>query len=317
MVQSLKPEYFLNKHNIERLFIKNMEPALHFNGILPVTDIDSSDFTYIEDDLTATKDITDGVQGEPMPAGEMSQLTEISISDVSQKVGKIYKMGYKIKFSRDVLRRQDIIDEFQRTYHNVGFGIAYKINGMLINGLTGGAGAGKATIPVTWGSDTGKQNPLEDIIKSSFAYKLPTKPRRLTGIYLNETNYEELLIWCYDNDHKWERDPTGATVLQVPQMLGMSFFDVDDQISEGYWLGMDIRPQIYPGATVYRSIDPKFSSAGANQKNPQEGATRDQTVINVNVKEQDEYPFITVIDVWTEMGLAIKDSTGIQYQNGV
>lgn len=312
MTQKLPGEAYLNKIYIEQVIMEYLEPNLPFNEVLPPVDISQSVFNYKQREMTVSQQIDQGIMGEPVPAGEFYQFNEVQLTNISERDGRSYRLGYGLKFTRDALMQEDIVNEYEIGLQAMGFGISYAVNRMIIAALTGEAASPKAAISYVWGSGTGKQNPLADLRKMYFAHKSEDKPQRLTDFYQNTENVQEILDYCDSRDIEYDEVSTDVYQISKNPVRGYKVHDVGEGITEGTSLNLDQSGNSYIGATLYRTQDPKFAVQKAN--NEQLG---DPTALHVNIYDETEAPHRTVIEAWLQLGIAVKEPTVIQLQDGI
>jgi hypothetical protein len=312
MTQTLPGEAYLNKVYIEQTIMEYLEPYLAFNEVLQPVDISQAVFNYKKREMTVSQQITDEIMGEPVPGGEFYQFNEVQLKNISQEDGRSYRLGYEIAFTRDDLMQTDIVDEYEYGLQAMGFGIAMAVNKMILAGFISEAAAGTASIDYVWGSETGKQNPLGDLRKMYFAHKSADKPQRITDFYQNTENVQELLDYCDSRDIEWNEIRPDVYQIAKNPVRGYTIHDVNDMIDEGHSLNLDQSGSRYVGATLYRTFDPKFIVQKANDKQ-----LGDPTALHINIVEDDSAPHLTKIEAWLQMGLAIKEPSVIQYQDGL
>lgn len=312
MAKTLPAEAYLNRIYIEQQVMENLEPYLPFNDILKPIDIDQAVFNYKKREMTINDDITNAVTSEPTPVGEATQFNEITFSNISQEDGRSYRLGFQMKFTRDDLLQQDTAkSELDYGYKVLGFGISRAVNQMLISAFVSEAAADTYSVPTVWGSNTGEQDPLQDLRKMYFAHKDPSRPQRITDYYFNTLNIQEALDFCDDLDIDYSQDGEDVYVVNKNPARNFKLHDVDNFIAEGNVLGLDTRPQTYIGADLYRTIDPKFAVQKANS-----GQSGDPTSLHVMVHDDND-TLETIVKAWLQMGIAVKEPKAILYNPGI
>ena len=189
---TLDPRTFMQPKLIEGIVNREIEPKLNFINLFPKVYTKATSVEYKTDDTTAADDISGGVMGVPVDMGEMSALTEIEVSAIDRQNGSLREFGYEIKVSERDLERNDVIDDLNRAVTRAAYGVAKKINGDIVtklkavtNDITEVDGA------AVWSSDSA--TPVEDIISFAQAMDLETTDYELTDLFLNSTNYYELM----------------------------------------------------------------------------------------------------------------------------
>ena len=290
---TLSAEKMLRKEFVERAILTKMKPQLYFLDIFPVVDLGgATTFTHFIDDKNAEDDIQNGVMSEPLPVTELSELTKIDISPISKKTGDTYQFGYAFEWSEAKLKENGFIDEVQRAIDRMAYGMARKINGDIFNTMDAYAQAGITLNDGQW-DDSAQIN--DDIIDLKYKFEDATfQEYTLTDMYLNTTQMREA--------EKFYKALDGG--FQPNNTEGIALHNVKSAISSGtaYCIDKNVRPM-----TIYKNVNPKHSTLS----NPISG------LININTYEQDKYPFKHGMEVWAEMGIAVKHSQAIVKQTGL
>ena len=229
---------------------------------------------------------------EPLPVTELSELTKIDISPISKKTGDTYQFGYAFEWSEAKLKENGFIDEVQRAIDRMAYGMARKINGDIFNTMDAYAQSGITLNDGQW-DDSAQIN--DDIIDLKYKFEDATfQEYTLTDMYLNTTQMREA--------EKFYKALDGG--FQPNNTEGISLHNVKNAITSGtaYCIDKNVRPM-----TIYKNVNPKHSTLS----NPISG------LININTYEQDKYPFKHGMEVWAEMGIAVKHSQAIVKQTGL
>ena len=188
--KALDPRQILQPRILEGIINKKLEQNLDFNDMFPRVRTDALSFAYFEDLTTAGADIASGKQGVPAPLAEMGELDQIETSSISMKYGGMQRFGYQLKFSKQMLRQNAIIDEIARAVDRAAFGIAKKMNDDIISCIQangGSLGNGAAA----WSASSA--TPVEDILTFKNASMVEGYPYELTDMFLHQTNYFEMM----------------------------------------------------------------------------------------------------------------------------
>jgi hypothetical protein len=283
---------------VEGIMNKQFESELLFKDLFPVVQNDAVGYTYMEDLTTAGEDISSGKMGKPNELGEQSDLAEIDISEISLKHGSMKRYGYKIKISPKALREVSFVDELKRAYERAGFGMAYKINSDIVAAFKAKAnGITEVDGTAVWSADNA--DPIKDIIKFKKAMKLDGFPYRLNRLYVHEDNYSEFEEYMVSIDRSWAINP--RTEEDIPAIRGVQIMDAGSaDLAEGSYMGFDRR---YPAATIYKYMEPGYSSASADNR------------IMIHRYVEERYPHNIVIEMVTEYGIAIKVPNAFCYKS--
>lgn len=296
---TLSKDKLLKKEFIERAIIRKMNPRLYFLGLFHCYDTEgASSFTYFRDDESAEDDITKGVMTEPLPVTEMSKLTKLDVSTISKQTGDTYTFGYEIKYTDEKMRENGFIDEVLRAYDRASYGMARKINLDTFHILDENAGATPITLnDGTW-DNSNQIN--DDFIDMQYSFEDQEGwDYTLTDAFLNTKNYREL-----DKFYS-ALNPQGFNPADVE---GVAVENTKKAVSAGTLYGIDrnIKP-----ITMYKYVNPKHSTL-----TPKE-AKGLNSLINVHVSKEDDYPFVNKIQMWCEIGFAIKHPKAILKQTGI
>ena len=284
---------------LEGIVNKKLEQSLDFVDIFPKVRTDSLSFSYFEDTTTAGADITSGVMGTPNTLAEIGELSEIEVSSISVKNGAMERYGYQLRFSQRQLREDAVIDEISRAVDRAAFGIAKKMNDdvlsslkAVVNDITEVSGA------AVWSDPSA--TPVEDILSFVEASMIEGYPYELNKLYLNKTNYFELLKYMQGIDINWVRNPMDAGAQVVPVVNGVTIEKLfTSELAEGGYLGLDAR---YPAMTIYEYLDPKHSTLPGG-------------MVNVNKYEEERFPYNIVVEMYAERGLALKVPNAVSYKS--
>lgn len=300
----LPGEQFLNPFYIDQELRAAMEPQLYFNGVLPQTDVTERNVIYDMIENTAAADVAAGVSTIPMPTGEDAALTELKMTNISEMKGKIPKIGFEFDLSREMLlNKARTSSELDLRLKKAGYIMAYALNNMTIDALSTNATASTHVPSVAWDASSGKQNPIKDITSFYFDFINKEYPNRANTFFMNQNHIEAFVEHLNDAelDYTFENENV-ISVPGSPSLQNMKFVNVYDQYTDNHLLMMDLRPQVHPGAEIWRYNDPEF---GVQAANPQSG-TPDYTGIHVNVTREDKNPFPTTVEIWMNVLPTVK-----------
>lgn len=301
MVTTLSPKQFLRKNLIEGIANKQMEQNLDFMNLFDITYTDNVSVTYHEDLTTAGEDITNGVMGEPLDLGELSELTTVEISPITQKSGMLNPFGLQIKVSERDMRRSEIINDLVRATDRAAFAMAKKVNDDIVTDLAA------VTNDITevdgsavWSGDTA--DPVGDIVLFQEAMDLEGWGQELTDLFLHKTNYYEFKKYMLGVDRDWAMSPLGGNK-EVPNVMGVNIHNTKStQLSEGAYLGIDSRPGFRP-MEIYAYRPEGF------------GARPELSLINVYRYKEEKYPHNEVVEFVAETMYALKQPNSVCYKS--
>ena len=314
----LPGEEFLNPFYIAPTLEALMNPTLYFNGILPQTPSTERSFVLDVVKNTAAADIASGAMTIPMPAGEESGLTELSMTNISEMKGKIPKVGYEFDLSEEMLASSArTLSELDLRMKKAAYGMSYAQNLLTIQAMSAGAKASGFTPAKTWNDTSGKQNPINDITSYQFDFINKGYPNRALSWFMNQDKLEQLALYANNRDNcSYTIDPAQQfmTIEGVPSLAGMKFYNTFDEYTSGHLLTFDPRPSVHPGAEIMTYVDPKH---GVQLANPDNNGVPDYSNICVNITYEEKNPFGATVEVWTnvlpivKIGDVIMDGTGI------
>ena len=296
MIRTLDPRQIFQPGILEGIVNVKLEQNLDFKDMFPVQRTDALSFAYFEDLTTAGADIASGVQATPSALMELGELDEIETSSISMKYGGMERFGYQMKFSKRQLREAAIVDEIRRAVDRAAFGIAKKMNDDIIaaikaNGQSLGDGA------ADWASASA--TPVEDLLTFKNASMVEGYPYELTDMFLHQNNYFELMKYIQGIDINWVQSPFGG-VGQLPEINGVKLHNVRSaQLVEDSYIGADAR---FPGITIYEYVDSDKSVIENGH-------------VNINIIEEEKYPYNTVVEMFVERGLAAKLPYALYYDS--
>ena len=301
MTVTLSPKQFLRKQRIEQIANLQMENDLVFLDAFNVTYTDAVSVTYLEDLTTAGDDISSEVMGEPLELGELSELSEVEISPITQQSGMLRPFGAKIKVSERDMNRSEYVNELQRAVTRLGYAMARKVNNDIVSAfqnktnditeVSGGA---------VWSADTA--DPIRDIGLFKKAFHVDGFDSMLTDLYVYTDNFYEFEDHMISIDRSWAVNPRGTE--RVPNIRGVNIHEVMDinQVAEGSYLGFDMRPAFKP-MEIY-AYRPEGYSTAPNFR-----------MINVNQYKEPNHPRNTVTEFVAESLYTIKKPNSFCYKS--
>lgn len=299
VAMTLDPRQALQPRFIEGIMNKKMEQQLDFLNIFPRVQTDALSFSYFEDTTNAGADLVSGVMGSPNQLAEVGELSEIEVSRISMQHGAMERFGYQLRFSQRQLREAAVVDEIARAYDRAAFGMSKKMNDDIIDKLKAVSNdITEVSGSAVW-SDAAA-TPVEDILSFVEASMVEGYPYEMNELFLHKTNYFEMMKYLQGIDINWVRDPLAPEGRVMPVVNGVRINNLHStQLAEGGYIGLDAR---YPAITVYEYKDPKHN-------------TIENGMINVNVYEEERFPYNIVVEMYAERGLALKVPNAVSYKS--
>lgn len=290
-VITISPEAALRKQFIEKTINKKIEPLLPFLDKFPVVDLNgASTFKYFTDDNSAEDDIQAGKMDAPANITELGDLTKITVTPIQKQIGDTAKFGASLEFSDDVTNENGFVDEILRAIERTTYMMARKINVDHINAMLEFAAA--PSISLKDGSWEDSSAIGDDIISMQESIDQEGYTYDLTNLYVAKKQYYQTKRFYTSLDGKFNpKDVEGSTMENIKSW-----------IPAGTLIGMDanIKP-----LTTYKNINKKYSTSPKT------------SLVNVNRYTQEKWPYKEVVDIWCEMGIAVKHPRAILKQTGL
>lgn len=288
---TLSADKALRREFVEYAMVKKMNPQLIFKDMFPIVDLQgATTYKYFEDDTSAEDDIKNGVMTEPMEISELSKLTKLEVSPITRKIGDMTQFGYSIDFSKKIQRENGFIDELLRAYDRAAYGMARKINMDVFNTIDHFASANTVTLEDgQWATSDEITN---DIINMKHSFEdVEGYNYELTDLFLASKNFREV--------EKYYKAIEGG--FNSGNVEGVSLTNCKSLVDNGtaYGIDMDLKP-----ITLYKNVDSSHS-------------TIENGLVNVNIYDDDSYPFSKHIELWCELGIASKVPKAILKQTGL
>ena len=258
-VNTIDPRDFLQPKLIEGVINKKLESSLSFVNMFPVVPTDATAVTYSEDLVTAGADLTSGTMAKPLDMGELSGLSQIEVSPITQKHGMLRPFGYEFRVSKKDLERGQVIDDLTRGVGRAAYGMKSRINSDVLTILKGAASTNDITEPyqdrsgntwTAWSEDGA--TPISNMLQIEEAMDIEGYDSECNTIYLQSSNYYELMDYTQNIDINWVQNPMANTTKQIPQINGVNIIKLKGtgELAAGAYMGMDARPEYAP-ITIY------------------------------------------------------------------
>ena len=204
-------------------------------------------------------------------------------------------------------------------FQTVGYWVAEYMNTGIYSTLDAGSTDSGITVSGVWSATT--STPVDDARAFKNSMKREGYPYRMTNMYVNMDNFEEMEIYLAQSDIAKYRDAADAIgngdemVLPMagkPVMRGMF-----SGITEGDIMGLD---KNHPGSTLFYHNDPLFSVPQIAFEVIENGKPTTKQVQNFGLSthryfEDDTHD--TVIQVWMDYTVVVKDAYSIITENGI
>lgn len=296
-----------------------MEPNLAFLDVIPYVDSGGLPVTY---GIQNTK-TSDPKKQTPRMRTPSSKFAEVEITRMTKATVLTTTEGLQIRFDESALRlpsgRDMIMDAFQR----VGFWMAENMNTNIYTVLRAGGTDASITPTAVWSGATA--TPFEDLRQFKNAMKREGYPYRMSDIYIEMANFNELEGYLANVDIT---DAQRMLIYGKPAMgqndtinipLVGNVHGLFSGITHGDLFGIDATNKTC--ASLYYYNDPNFETpANIAYETVVNGATTVKNVPNFGLSshqyvEDDTHD--TIVQLWVDTVVAVKDAYGILYDNGI
>jgi hypothetical protein len=310
-------ERFLNTPVILSEIMRILDPDLVFDGIIPYVDSGGDPVTY----MLKTGKSADPKKQTPRLMTPSSKFPEVEITRMSKKSAILSEEGLAIRLDKDAIQKKAGVDMIMDSFQTVGYWLAEYMNTKIYAALrAGGTDAGMA--PTSQWSVEATATPMKDMRVFKNKIKREGYPYRVTDIYVDSDNFNEMESFLAASDIPAFRDAAMAggdgDSIVLPMAGKPTLHGMFSGMTHGDVLGLDNR---HPGSSLYYYNDPQFSSASISyQTTGLDGVEKTKTVKNFGLSthryfEDDTHD--TVIQIWFDSVIVVKDAYSIIYDNGL
>jgi hypothetical protein len=287
-----------------------LDPYLAFDGIIPYVDSGGEPVTYL---LKASKS-SDAKKQTPRMMTPSSKFPEVEITRMTKKSALLSEEGLAIRLDKDAIQKKAGVDMIMDSYQTVGFWLAEYINSRVYSVLDGGSTNAGVTPGGVWHT-VASATPMEDLRKFKNSIKREGYPYRMTDIFLEMVNFNELEGFLLSSEIPAYREAaiaSGNSEIALPMEGKPIAHGLFSSITHGDYLGMD---KNNPGSALYYHNDPQFSTGSISyDTNTGSGAPTVKTVKNFGLSthkyfEDDTHD--TIIQLWFDNVVVVKDAYSI------
>jgi hypothetical protein len=310
---------YLKKEFIVPKMYEIMNPYLVGLDLLPKVKTDSRSVRIRKDsysDSTDPKLVT-------MPLKTDSSTfpyVDISVTTIDSAI--LQTKGIALKIDRDAINFADGIDYIQRAYRRAAFWLASAFNTEVLSAITAGATTPTWTPTAVWSA--AGATPIDDLIALSEQMEREGYSYRMTDVYVNKTNYYEMLRYLAGADigdlkqqNIYGIPFTNQPVINLP-VIQAEVRSLLSGVDEGYVLAMD---RNNPCGTIFYYTDPAFAT-----KNPgyqiavSGGGNRQMNVgdlgFNFHQYQEDDTHNI-VMQFWWDTATKVIEAYAALYDSGI
>lgn len=308
---------FLNTPVILSEVMRVMEPTLAFLDLIPFVDTGGQPVVI---GIKNSKAL-DGKKQTPRTITPMSKFPEVQISRMTKDTAITTAQGLSIKFDSSALKLPAGKDMIMDGLESVAYWLAEELNSRIYSTLDAGSTDSGITVGGAWSEGT--STPMKDLLGFKNSMKREGYPYRMTDMFVDQTNLNELEGFLSGSEYPAFRDAVMTSTLQDSIVLPMegrpTIHGLASGITHGDILGMDRVHKT--AASVYYHNDPDFNTPAAiSYETVVDGKSVMKTVPNFGLNSHqyfDDEEHVTVVQVWTDNVVKVKDAYGLISENGI
>lgn len=318
--QSGTNERFLQTPVILSEIMRTMEPDLVFLPIIPVVDSKGQPVTYgVKGNASS-----DSKKQAPRIQTPSAKFPEVQISRITKKSAILNQEGFSIRLDEDALRLPAGADMIMDAFQTLGSWMGENVNGNIYSTLDAGSTDAGWTVGAAWSETT--STPMTDLRTFKNAMKREGKPFRMTDIFVEMTNFNELEEFLAGSEIPAYRDAAmngqvqGASSSMVIPMEGKpAIHGMHSGITHGDIMGLD---RIHKtAASLFYYNNPKYALPEiAYEVIGPNGQPQRKSVPNFGLSTHqyfDDEKHEHVIQIWVDYVVVVKDAYGIITDNGI
>lgn len=307
---------FLNQDVVLSEILRVMEPDLKFLNLIPFVDSGGQPVAYGKKGSASG----DAKKQTPRITTPSSKFPEVQFSRITKSTAITKTEGIAIRLDKDAIKLPAGRDMIMDGYQNAGFWLAEYINTQIYTTLRAGGTDAGMTPTAIWSAATCA--PIRDCIVFKNAMKREGYPYRMTDLFVNSsTNYGEMELYLSASEIPQYRDavlnaPVADTMI-LPIEGKPTLHGMQSGITDGDIFGLD---RNHPAGALFYNNDPQFSTASISYETVVNGVPTPKTVPNFGLNthqyfEDDTHD--TVIQLWFDEVVVVKDAYGYLYDNGL
>lgn len=306
---------FLNQDVVLSEILRVMEPDLKFMNLIPFVDTGGQPVTYGKKGSKSA----DAKKQAPRITTPSSRFPEVQFSRITKSTAITKTEGIAIRLDKDAIKLPAGRDMIMDGYQNAGFWLAEYLNSQIYTTLRAGGTDAGITISPTWDSTTA--TPVKDMFSFKNAFKREGYPYRLTDMFVDLTNFGEAEGFMISSDIPEYRNSAINVPLQDSMVIPIEgkpvLHGLSSGISHGDIFGLD---RNHPAGAMFYNNDSQFSTAEISYETVVDGVVITKSVPNFGLNthqffEDDTHD--TVIQLWFDQVVVVKDAYGYLYDNGL
>jgi hypothetical protein len=291
-----------------------MEPDLKFLELIPFVDSQGQPVPYAKKDSRSA----DTKKQTPRLMTPSSKFPEVQFSKITKTVALTRTEGLAIRLDKDAIKLPAGRDMIMDGYQNAGYWLAEYLNSQIYTTLrAGGTDAGIAPT-AAWSAATA--TPIRDAQVFKNAFKREGYPYRLTDAFMELVNFGEMEGYLIASEIPEYRNAAINAPLQDTMVIPIEgkpiLHGMFSGITHGDIFGLD---RYHPAAAMFYNNDSQFSTPNVIYDTVVNGQVTSKSVPNFGLNthqyfENDTHD--TVIQLWFDEIVIVKDAYGYLYDNG-
>lgn len=294
-----------------------MEPDLKFIDKIPAVDTKGLPVVYgIKNSRSA-----DTQKQKPRMQTPSSKFAEVQISRLTKDTAITKSEGLSLRFDKSALDLPAGADMIMDGFSTVGYWLAEYMNTEIYTAIRAG-GTDAGITPASIWSTTATATPIIDMMAFKNAFKREGYPYRLTDAFVHATSLNEMEGFLISSELPQYRDAVINSPLQDQIVLPLegrpTLHGCFSGVTDGDILGLD---KNHPAASLFYQNDPKFSTPPTVvYETIVAGQITTKSVPNFGLStyqffEDDTHD--TVVQIWMDFVVKVKDAYGIIFDNGI
>lgn len=306
---------FLQQPVVLSEILRVMEPDMKFMDLLPFVNSEGMPVVYGKKGSASA----DTKKQTPRLTTPSSKFPEVQISRITKSTAITKAEGLAIRLDKDAIKLPAGRDMIMDGYQTVGYWLAEYLNTQIYTVLRAGGTDAGITPTAVWSAATA--TPIADMKNFKNAMKREGYPYRLTDAFVDQTSLGEMEGYLIASEIPQYREAainvplTDAFTMPIegkPTLHGLS-----SGITHGDIFMLD---KNHPAGAMFYNNDPQFSTAEIQYETVVNGAPVVKTVPNFGLNthqffEDDTHD--TVIQLWMDSVVVVKDAYGYLYDNGL
>lgn len=307
-------ERFLAKPVVLSEVLRIMEPDLAFMDKIPNVDSGGEVPIY----LSKTTKAADAKKQKPKLTSPSSRFPEVEITRATKKSALLSEEGLSIRFDKSAIQKKSGVDIIADSLQTVGYWLAEYMNSNIYSTLDEGSTDAGASITALWSA--ADATPIDDCRQIKNAMRREGYPYRMTDMYVHQNDFNDMEGYLIGHEVPQFREAAlncSQSQITLPLEGKPVLTGLYSGVTEGDILGLDRNK---PAAAMYYYNDPQFSQASVSYETIVNGMPTMKTVPNFGLNmhkyfEDDTHD--TVIQLWFDTGVVVKDPYGIITEDGI